>query len=58
MKKDFSVFDAADYLKDQVVMLEYLRAAKEDQNSTVFLIAVDDVLRRIAADIKENRGPK
>ena len=58
MKKDFSVFDAADYLKDQVVMLEYLRAAKEDQNSAVFLIAVDDVLRRIAADIKENRGPK
>ena len=36
MKKDFSVFDAADYLKDQVVMLEYLRAAKEDQNSAVF----------------------
>ena len=33
-------------------MLEYLRAAKEDQNSAVFLIAVDDVLRRIAADIK------
>ena len=39
-------------------MLEYLRAAKGDQNSAVFLIAVDDVLRRIAADIKENRGPK
>ena len=46
------------HLKDQVVMLEYLRAAKEDQNSAVFLIAVDDVLRRIAADIKETRGPK
>jgi benzoyl-CoA reductase/2-hydroxyglutaryl-CoA dehydratase subunit BcrC/BadD/HgdB len=24
------------HLKDQVVMLEYLRAAKEDQNSAVF----------------------
>jgi DNA-binding phage protein len=57
MKKDFVVFDAADYLQDEDVMLEYLRAAREDQNPAVFLIAVDDVLRRIAAD-KENCAPK
>jgi DNA-binding phage protein len=57
MKKDFAVFDAADYLQDEDVMLEYLRAAREDQNPAVFLTAVDDVLRRIAAD-KQNRAPK
>jgi DNA-binding phage protein len=57
MKEDFSVFGASDYLKDEAVMLEYLRAARENQNPAVLLIAVDDVLRRIAAE-KENRAPK
>jgi DNA-binding phage protein len=50
MKENFSVFDAVDYLQDEVVMIEYLRAAKEDLNPSVFLIAVDDVLRRLSAN--------
>jgi DNA-binding phage protein len=36
MKKDFAAFDAADYLQDEAVMLEYLRSAREDQNAGVF----------------------
>ena len=43
--KSFSSFDAADYLKDEEVIAEYLTAALEDPNPEVFLLAVRDVAR-------------
>jgi len=43
--KSFTTFDAADYLKDEEVIAEYLTAALEDPNPEVFLLAVRDVAR-------------
>lgn len=38
-------FDAADYLKDDETIAEYITAALEDPNPDVFLTAVRDVAR-------------
>lgn len=38
-------FDAADYLKDDETIAEYITAALEDPNPDVFLAAVSDVAR-------------
>ena len=38
-------FDAADYLKDDEAIAEYITAALEDPNPDVFLAAVRDVAR-------------
>lgn len=38
-------FDAADYLKDDETIAEYITAALEDPNPDVFLAAVRDVAR-------------
>ena len=43
--KGYTTFDAADYLKDEEVIAEYLTAALEDPNPEVFLLAVRDVAR-------------
>ena len=51
--KSFSAFDAADYLRDEDVIAEYLTAALEDANPEVFLTAVRDVARaRGMAELK------
>ncbi len=39
------VFDAADYLDSEEMMIEYLCAALEDENPEVFLAALSDVAR-------------
>ena len=49
--KSFSAFDAADYLKDEEVIAEYLTAALEDANPEVFLTAVRDVSTLALADL-------
>jgi len=55
--KSFSAFDAADYLKDEEVIAEYLTAALEDANPEVFLTAVRDVARaRGMAELARNVG--
>ena len=41
----FAPFDAADYLDDEEVIVEYLTAALEDPNPDIFLVAVRDVAR-------------
>lgn len=46
MKKiETAPFDAADYLDDEEVIVEYLTAALEDPNPDIFLVAVRDVAR-------------
>lgn len=44
MKKT-AVFDAADYLDNDEVIVEYLNAALEDENPDVFLRAISDVAK-------------
>ncbi len=43
--KNLSAFDASDYLSDETVVAEYLNAALEDENPSVFLQAVADVAK-------------
>lgn len=43
--KNIAVFDAADYLDNDVVITEYLNAALEDENPDVFLQALADVAK-------------
>lgn len=43
--KKIVVFDAADYLDNDVVIAEYLNAALEDENPNVFLQAIADVAK-------------
>lgn len=43
--KRVAVFDAADYLDDDTVISEYLSAALEDENPSVFLQAIADVAK-------------
>ena len=38
-------FDAADYLKNDAIISEYLNAALEDDNPSVFLQAIADVAK-------------
>ena len=46
MKKiETAPFDAADYLDDEEIIVEYLTAALEDPNPDLFLVAVRDVAR-------------
>lgn len=45
MKVTYAVFDAADYLDNDVVIAEYLTAAAEDPNPEVFLLALSNVAR-------------
>ena len=55
--KGYTAFDAADYLKDEEVIAEYLTAALEDSNPEVFLLAVRDVARaRGMAELASNIG--
>ena len=55
--KGYTTFDAADYLKDEEVIAEYLSAALEDPNPEVFLLAVRDVARaRGMAELASNIG--
>ena len=55
--KSFSAFDAADYLRDEDVIAEYLTAALEDSNPEVFITAVRDVARaRGMAELARNVG--
>jgi probable addiction module antidote protein len=55
--KSYTTFDAADYLKDEEVIAEYLTAALEDPNPEVFLLAVRDVARaRGMAELASNIG--
>lgn len=55
--KGYTTFDAADYLKDEDVIAEYLTAALEDPNPEVFLLAVRDVARvRGMAELANNIG--
>jgi probable addiction module antidote protein len=55
MTTTYAPFDAADYLDNGTVVVEYLTAAIEDPNPDVFLAALGDVARargmaQIAAD--------
>ncbi len=43
--KNIAVFDAADYLDNDIVISEYLNAALEDDNPNVFLQAIADVAK-------------
>src|SRR5690606_40015267 len=43
--KKIAVFDAADYLDNDVVIAESLNAALEDENPNVFLQAIADVAK-------------
>ncbi len=43
--KKIAKFDAADYLDNEDVIAEYLNAALEDENPSVFLAAVGDVAK-------------
>lgn len=43
--KKLKVFDAADYLDNEIVIAEYLNAALEDPNPDVFLVAISDVAK-------------
>lgn len=55
--KGYSTFDAADYLKDEEVIAQYLTAALEDPNPEVFLLAVRDVARaRGMSELASNIG--
>jgi probable addiction module antidote protein len=43
--KKIAVFDAADYLDNEIVIAEYLNAALEDENPDVFLKAIADIAK-------------
>ncbi len=43
--KNLTAFDASDYLDSEAVIAEYLNAALEDENPSVFLQAVADVAK-------------
>ena len=43
--KNIAAFDAADYLDNDIVIVEYLNAALEDENPNVFLQAIADVAK-------------
>lgn len=43
--KNIAAFDAADYLDNDTVIAEYLNAALEDENPSVFLQAIADVAK-------------
>ncbi len=50
-------FEAADYLKSEVAIREFLAAAMEDPNSDVFLAALGEVAKaRGIADLAERSG--
>ncbi len=57
MKKKLSAFDAADYLDNETVIVEYLNAALEDENPDVFLQAIADVAKaRGMSELAKNAG--
>jgi probable addiction module antidote protein len=57
MKATYAPFDAADYLDNDEVIAEYLTAAVEDPNPTVFLAALGDVAKaRGMAQIAKDAG--
>jgi probable addiction module antidote protein len=43
--KNIAVFDAADYLDNDILIAEYLNASLEDENPNVFLQAIADVAK-------------
>ncbi len=43
--KNLAAFDAADYLDNDEVIAEYINAALEDENPSVFLQAIADVAK-------------
>lgn len=43
--KNIAAFEAADYLDNDIVIAEYLNAALEDENPSVFLRAIADVAK-------------
>jgi len=43
--KKVAKFDAADYLDNEEVIAEYLNAALDDENPSVFLAAIGDVAK-------------
>lgn len=45
MKKKLAPFDAAWYLDSEELIAEYLKAALEDENPNVFLMAIGDVAK-------------
>lgn len=45
MSNGFAVFDFSEYLDDEAVIAEYLTAAAEDPNPSVFLSALGDVAK-------------
>ena len=49
MKEEFTRFDAAEFLDNDEVIVEYLSAAMENENPSVFLAALDDVERAMAS---------
>ena len=55
--KKLAVFDAADYLDNDEVIVEYLNAALEDENPDVFLRAISDVAKaRGMSKLAKNAG--
>jgi probable addiction module antidote protein len=55
--KNLAAFDASDYLDNEVVVAEYLNAALEDDNPSVFLQAVADVAKaRGMAQLAKDTG--
>lgn len=55
--KNLTKFDAADYLDSKEAIAEYLSAALEDENPSVFLAAVADVAKaRGMSAIAKNAG--
>lgn len=49
MEEEFTRFDAAEFLDNDEVIVEYLSAAMENENPSVFLAALDDVARTMAS---------
>lgn len=57
MKTTYSVFDAAAYLDNNVVIAEYLSLAAEDPNPDLFVAALGDVAKaRGMAQIAKDAG--
>jgi len=57
MATTYAPFDAADYLDNEEVVVEYLSAALEDPNPDVFLAALGDVAKaRGMAEIAKEAG--
>ena len=57
MKTEFAPFDVSDYLDNDEVIAEYLSAAAEDPNPSVFLAALGDVAKaRGMAKIAKDAG--